>query len=108
MHRHPRSVPSHGSETCAHFTETSDEDLPRLITQVTTTIGPIPDRHALPEIHEALDQRELLPQQHLVDAGYVDAEALLASQTKYQVESFGSHCQRLSVASTGTKRLCPQ
>ncbi len=73
----------------AHFTETCDEDLPRLITQVTTTIGPIPDRHALPEIHEVLEQRELLPQQHLVDAGYVDAEALLASQTKYQVDLVG-------------------
>jgi transposase len=73
----------------AHFTETCDEDVPRLITQVTTTIGPIPDRHALPEIHEVLDQRELLPQHHLVDAGYVDAEALLASQTKYQVDLVG-------------------
>lgn len=73
----------------AHFTETCDEDLPRLITQVTTTIGPIPDRHALPEIHEVLGQRELLPEQHLVDAGYVDAEALLASQTTYQVDLVG-------------------
>lgn len=34
-----------------HFTETCDEDLPRLLTQVNTTIAPIPDRHALPEIH---------------------------------------------------------
>lgn len=73
----------------AHFTETCDEDLPRLITQVTTTIGPIPDRHALPEIHAVLDQRELLPEQHLVDAGYVDAEALLASQKNYQVDLVG-------------------
>ncbi len=89
MRQHPRSVLSRGSETSAHFTETCDEDLPRLITQVTTTIGPIPDRHALPEIHEVLEQRELLPQQHLVDAGYVDAEALLASQTKYQVDLVG-------------------
>lgn len=73
----------------AHFTETCDEDLPRLITQVTTTIAPIPDRYALPEIHEILDQRELLPEKHLVDAGYVDAEALLASQTTYLVDLVG-------------------
>ncbi len=39
------------------------------MTPVTTTIGPIPDRHALPEIHGLLDQREFLPKQHLVDAG---------------------------------------
>src|SRR5712692_10547191 len=73
----------------AHFSEACDENLPRLITQVTTTIGPIPDRHALPEIHEVLDQRDLLPGQHLVDAGYTDAESLVASQTTYQVDLVG-------------------
>jgi transposase len=72
-----------------HFTETCDEDRPRLITQVTTTIAPIPDRHALPETHASLEQRELLPAQHLVDAGYVDAEALVTSQSTYQVELIG-------------------
>jgi transposase len=35
----------------AHFSETCDEDLPRIITQVTTTIAPTPDRQALPDIH---------------------------------------------------------
>lgn len=39
-----------------HFTETCDEDLPRLITQVTTTIAPTPDRQALAEVHPVLDQ----------------------------------------------------
>jgi len=72
-----------------HFTETCDEDLPRLITQVSTTIAPTPDRQALPDIHEVLDQRELLPEQHLVDAGYTDAESLVASQTTYQVDLVG-------------------
>jgi transposase len=72
-----------------HFTETCNEDLPRLITQVTTTIGPTPDGQALPAIHEVLDQRELLPEEHLVDAGYVDAELLVASQTEYQVDLVG-------------------
>jgi transposase len=65
----------------AHFSETCDEDLPRLITQVTTTIAPIPDRQALPDIHAVLEQRELLPEHHIVDAGYTDAEALVAGQT---------------------------
>ena len=72
-----------------HFSETCDEDLPRLITQVTTTIAPIPDRHALPEAHAILEQRELLPEQHLVDAGYIDAEGLVASQADYQVDLIG-------------------
>src|SRR6266536_1190523 len=42
-----------------HFTETCDEDLPRLLTQVTTTIAPIPDRAALPDTHAVLEQRDL-------------------------------------------------
>jgi len=73
----------------AHFTETCDEDFPRLLTQVSTTIAPTPDRQALPDIHEILDQRELLPERHLVDAGYTDAESLVASQKEYQVELVG-------------------
>lgn len=72
-----------------HFTETCDEDLPLLITQVATTTGPTPDGQTLPDIHATLDQRELLPEQHLVDAGYVDAELLVASQTEYQVDLVG-------------------
>jgi transposase len=72
-----------------HFTETCDEELPRLITHVATDIGPIPDREALPVIHSALDQKELLPEQHIVDAGYVDAELLVASQTEYRVDLVG-------------------
>jgi transposase len=72
-----------------HFTETCDEDLPRLLTQVTTTIAPVPDRAALPDTHAALEQRDLLPEHHLVDAGYMDAEALVASRTTYQVDLVG-------------------
>jgi len=76
-----------------HLTETCDEDLPRLITHVATAIGPIPDREALPAIHATLQQQELLPEQHLVDAGYVDAEALVASQTTYQIDLVGPTAQ---------------
>ena len=72
-----------------HFTETCDEDGPRLITHVATDIGPIPEREALPAIHAALDQHNLLPEHHLVDAGYVDAELLVASQREYQVDLVG-------------------
>lgn len=43
-----------------HFTETCDEDVPLLITQVTTTTGPTPDGQTLPDIHEALHRREML------------------------------------------------
>jgi len=73
-----------------HFSETCDEELPRLITQVTTTIAPTPDRHALPETHAVLEQRELLAiRSNARDAGYIDAEALVASQANYQVDVVG-------------------
>ena len=89
-----------------HFSETCDEDLPRLITQVTTTIAPIPDRHALPEAHAILEQRELLPEQHLVDAGYIDAEALVASQSDYQVDLVGPTAKDYRGPGKSTQRLC--
>jgi hypothetical protein len=91
-----------------HFSETCDEELPRLITQVTTTIAPIPDRHALPEAHAVLEQRELLPEQHLVDAGYIDAEALVASQATYQVDLVGPTAKDYRGPGKRTQRLCSQ
>jgi hypothetical protein len=105
-HRQPPSAQPIGSETSVHFSETCDEDSPRLITQVTTTIAPIPDRHALPDIHTNLEQRELLPEQHLVDAGYTDAEALVAAQNTYQVDLVGPTAQDYRGPGTRTERVC--
>jgi len=48
---------THWIGSTVHFSETGDEELPRLITQVTTTIAPTPDRHALPQTHAVLAQR---------------------------------------------------
>jgi hypothetical protein len=107
MHRRRRSAERYWIGYKAHFTETCDEDLPRLITQVTTTIAPTPDRQALPDIHAVLDQRDLLPEHHLVDAGYTDAEALVASQTAYQVELVGPTAKDYRGPGTRTERLCP-
>jgi transposase len=72
-----------------HLTETCDDDLPHVITHVETTPAPLADLAALPHIHEALEQHDLLPQRHLVDTGYVDAEALVKSQHDYGVDLFG-------------------
>ena len=93
MHKPQRNARLIGLEIAVHFTETCDEDRPHLITHVVTDIGPIPDRDELPEIHAALQRQELLPHHHLVDAGYVDAEALLASQTEYHVDLVGPTAQ---------------
>ncbi len=65
-----------------HLTETCDEGEPHLITHVETTPAPVVDRDALEDIHEALEAKGLLPDTHLVDAGYVAADQLVASRKK--------------------------
>ena len=67
------------------LTETSEEDEVHLITQVSTTLATESDMHALEKIHRTLEQKELLPAEHLVDAGYVDAESLVSSRRDFDV-----------------------
>ncbi len=72
-----------------HLTETCDGDSPHLITHVETTSAPLSDLTAVPHIHEALQHHDLLPETHIVDTGYVDAEAVVKSQQDYGVDLFG-------------------
>jgi len=72
-----------------HLSETCDEETPHLITHVETTPAPVSDLAVLPRIHEALQRQALLPNVHLVDTGYVDAEQLVASQHDFGVDLFG-------------------
>jgi transposase len=72
-----------------HFTESCDETLPRLITQVMTTPATTPDNVVLPEIHTALAEQQLLPADHLVDAGYISAPNLVSSEHEHQVKLCG-------------------
>lgn len=63
-----------------HLTETCEPDLPELVVQVKTTLAPRPDVSMTLPLQEELGQRGLLPGEHLVDGGYVDAEVLCRSQ----------------------------
>jgi transposase len=72
-----------------HLTETCDAQLPRLITEVKTTLAPIPDGQMATPIHEALQAKDLLPAVHLVDTGYLDAELLVTSQQSFGVNLVG-------------------
>jgi len=72
-----------------HITETCEDDLPHLVTQVETMTGPIADGDATPVIHENLARRDLLPRTHLVDTGYLDAALLVSSRLDYAVDLFG-------------------
>jgi transposase len=69
-----------------HITETCDDDLPHLITHVETAPGPSADGEATSKIHAALQRRELLPQTHIVDTGFLDAALLVESKAAYGTE----------------------
>ena len=72
-----------------HLTETCDEDRPHLVTHVETTPATTADGSRVAPIHAALARRDLLPRQHLVDAAYVSADHLVASQSTYGVDLLG-------------------
>jgi transposase len=72
-----------------HLTETCDEETPNIITNVHTDESVVNDNNALPEIHQQLSRSELLPNKHLADAGYVEAQRLVESQREYGVELIG-------------------
>lgn len=63
-----------------HVTETCDDDAAHLITHVQTCPAMQPDMASTAEIHERLAAKGLLPAEHFVDSGYVDAGLLAGSQ----------------------------
>ena len=72
-----------------HVTETCDADLPHVITHVATTAGTDPDDTQTATIHADLAAKQLLPAEHLVDAGYTNAKVLLSSRTEHGIELLG-------------------
>jgi transposase len=72
-----------------HLTETCEQDRPHLITHVDTTTAPVSDDARTASIHAGLKQKGLLPAQHLVDTGYVDAQLLHQSQKDDGIDLVG-------------------
>jgi transposase len=72
-----------------HLSETCDDCLPRLITNVHTTLATVQDVTCTLEIENSLFRKQLHPSRHFVDAGYIDADLLLQSVDKYGIELFG-------------------
>jgi transposase len=72
-----------------HLTETCDEQTPHLITHVATSIAPSADDSVTLKIHEDLKQRELLPSDHWLDAGYVTGKNLVNSSQEFGVQVIG-------------------
>ena len=65
-----------------HFTETCALEHPRLITDVQTTPATTHDVKMTAAIQDNLAAREVLPEIHLVDEGYMDTDLLVTSQHK--------------------------
>jgi transposase len=63
----------------AHLSESCDEGLPHLLTDVHTTGATDPDVAATTAIQDRLIARGLAPGEHLMDAGYPSAEVIAAS-----------------------------
>jgi transposase len=72
-----------------HLTETCEAQHPNLITDCQTTPATVGDGQLTRAIHQALDHKGLLPDEHLVDTSYVDAELLLSSRGTYAVDLIG-------------------
>jgi transposase len=58
---------------------------PNLITNVATTDATVPDAMMTEPIHTALDQRGLLPGEHLLDSGYPSAELIVDSARRWGI-----------------------
>jgi transposase len=72
-----------------HLTETCDPEGPNLITDVKTTAATVPDLKVLGAVHASLEKRDLLPNEHLVDSGYMGSKEMADSLVHYGVDLFG-------------------
>jgi transposase len=68
----------HGDKV--HISETAQPGEVNFLTDVTTAPAPSGDAAALPEIREHLAARALLPNEHVVDSGYISGKQLAQSE----------------------------
>lgn len=72
-----------------HLTETCEDEEIHLITHVETTAAGITDSAFSTPIHDALAKKALLPSEHFLDSGHVDADLLVKSQFDLGIEVIG-------------------
>ena len=72
-----------------HLSESCDNDLPHVITNVHLSAATEQDVSSTPQIHAQLKQKNLIPDTHLLDAGYVSAALLVDSKADYDVKLLG-------------------
>jgi transposase len=72
-----------------HLTESCDEESPNVITHVDTQPAAVTDVEVIDDIHDALAQKQLLPGEHFVDAGYTSASKLWQAREERGLELVG-------------------
>ncbi len=72
-----------------HLTETCDEETPNIITNVETSPATTADVNVIEGVHTNLVDKELVPAEHFVDAGYTSASKLLESQENHGIDLVG-------------------
>ncbi len=80
-----------------HLTETCDPDLPRLITNVETTLATTQDSQMTTPIHQALADKDCLPAVHIVDCGYMSARRSRHQSTRLSRSICWDLCVRIPV-----------
>jgi IS5 family transposase len=81
-----------GSGWCGYKTrlsETCEPHAPHLITHVLTTDATVTGTEVTGAVHQGLAERELLPDEHDVDAGYVTAAHIVAARDAHGIELLG-------------------
>src|ERR671925_1434758 len=68
-----------------HVSETCEPTAPHLLTHVHTTTAAVHEAQCTAAIHQALGTKDLPPNEHLVDAAYIDAELLVSSHEDYGI-----------------------
>jgi len=63
--------------------------VPHLLVQVQTTVANVQDVEVTETIQQELAQTDLLPEEQIVDTGYVDADLLVSSQQNYGIKLVG-------------------
>lgn len=86
--RHSRKRNTEWTGYKVHMTETFGTDF-HIITNVETTPATTQDNSVTDRIHASLAAKDLLPNRHIVDAGYVDADLMVKSPKKYGIDLVG-------------------
>jgi len=79
-----------------HVSETCEPTAPHLLTQVYTTPATVHEAMCTAPIEQALVDKEVPPQEHLVDAAYISANLLVHSRQTHGIDLLGPTRQNAS------------